>query len=177
MTDEIQWKFVKRKLDELKPQNKNPRKMSKNQRENLCKSLRENGDACVLTINADGTILGGHQRYAIFKSKGVEWVDCKEAERNLTQKEIDRITIMLNKAEGRFDSESLANGYSAEDLIDWGFTMDELHLESIPDQTTPPKSFQITAKFENEDDLRQAETHIAAIIDQYASASYKVKVK
>jgi hypothetical protein len=55
--------------------------------------------------------------------------------------------------------------------------MEELHLESIPDQQEKPKICQLTAKFENEDDLRQAELQIAAIVDLYASASYKVKVK
>lgn len=100
-----------------------------------------------------------------------------EAQEELSQSAIDELTIRLNKNSGSFDFDLLANGYDPQDLVNWGFDMEELHLESIPEQTEPPKTCQLTAKFENEDDLRQAEVQIAAIIDLYASASYKVKVK
>jgi len=173
----MNWNYVKRKIDELRPQQKNPRKISKAQKEQITSSLSKFGVCQPIVIAKDGTILGGHQRYYILRSKGQKQVDCMEASEELTQGQIDELTIRLNKNSGSFDFDLLANGYAPEDLINWGFDMEELHLEAIPDQSEAPKLCQLTAKFENEDDLRQAELQIAAIIDLYASASYKVKVK
>lgn len=173
----MKWNYVKRKIDELRPQQKNPRKISKIQKDQIKSSLDKFGCAQPIVINKDGTILGGHQRFYLLRSKGAKEVDCMQAQDQLDEKLVDELTIRLNKNVGSFDFDLLANGYDPQDLINWGFDMEELHLESIPDQTEVPKTCQLTAKFENEDDLRQAEVQIAAIIDLYASASYKVKVK
>lgn len=173
----MKWNYVTRKTDELRPQEKNPRKISKDQKTHIKSSLTKFGLSQPIVINKDGTIIGGHQRFYILRSQGEKTVACMQADSLLDQKEVDELTIRLNKNSGSFDFDLLANGYEPEDLVNWGFDMDELHLESIPDQTEVPKTCQLTAKFENEDDLRQAELQIAAIVDLYASASYKVKVK
>lgn len=173
----MKWNYVRKKIDELRPQEKNPRKISKGQKDNLKASINNFGSCQPIVITKDGIILGGHQRYYILRGKGEKLVDCMVAQDELEQKQIDEITIRLNKNTGSFDFDLLANGYDPQDLVNWGFDMEELHLESIPEQTDPPKLCQLTAKFENEDDLRQAELQIAAIVDLYASASYKVKVK
>jgi len=173
----MKWNYVKRRIDELRPQQKNPRKISKVQKEQITSSLSRFGLCQPIVIAKDGTILGGHQRFYILRTKGEKEVGCMEASEDLSPAQVDELTIRLNKNSGSFDFDLLANGYDPQDLINWGFDMEELHLESIPEQTEPPKLCQLTAKFENEDDLRQAELQIAAIIDLYASASYKVKVK
>jgi len=173
----MKWQFTRRKVNELYPQRKNPRKITKAQREELEKSIKKFGEAEPIVITKEGIIIGGHQRYQIYKKMGAKEVEVMECQDALSDKEIDELSIRLNKNTGQFDIDLLANGYDPEDLLDWGFTMEELQLESVPDQEEKPKLCQLTAKFENEDDLRQAEIHIAAIIDQYASASYKVKVK
>lgn len=181
----MQWKCLCKNLDELKPQQKNPRKISASQKKELKKSLKKFGLADPLIVNPDGTIIAGHQRYyALLEmqksgkaTNDLNSVICMVPDEALVGKDLDELTIRHNKNSGEDDFDLLANGYSAEDLIDWGYTMDELHLESIPEQSEEPKLCQLTAKFENEDDLRQAEVHIATILDQYASASYKVKVK
>jgi len=173
----MKWSLESRLVSSLKPQEKNPRLLKKSQREQLSKSLAKFGCAEPIVINPDGTIIGGHQRLSILRKEGSKEVDCMVPDKPLDEKEVDELTIRLNKNAGDFDFDLLANAYEPESLLEWGFTMDELHLESIPDQIDTPKTCQLTAKFENEDDLRQAETKIAAIIDLYASAFYKVKVK
>ncbi len=173
----MKWSLVAKNINELKPQAKNPRRLSKEQKSNLFTSLENFGMAEPIVVNTDGTIIGGHQRYLMLKSKGQKLIDCMMPDTPLSPMEIDELTIRLNKNQGEFDYDLLANSYDPENLVEWGFTMDELHLESLPDQKDQPKTFQLTAKFENEDDLRQAEIDIASIIDKYASASYKVKVK
>lgn len=164
------------RIDELCPQEKNPRRISRKQREELTKSLERFGVAEPIVVNSDMTVIGGHQRLSVLKSKGHKEVDCMVPEELLEPIQLEELNIRLNKNTGSFEFDLLANGYDPENLLDWGFDMEELHLESIPEQQSP-QSFQLTAKFENEDDLREAENDIAAIIDKYASASYKVKVK
>jgi ParB-like chromosome segregation protein Spo0J len=173
----MDWKFVKRDIDDLKPQEKNPRKISKEQKKQLGESLTKFGCAEPIVVTKDGTIIGGHQRYFILKAKGKRSVECMECQDDLSQAQLDELTVRLNKNTADFDFDLLAGGYEPEKLINWGFSMEELELESIPDQTEKPKKFEITAHFENGDDLEQAEVQIAAIVDLYASASYKVKIK
>ena len=173
----MEWKFVTKSIKEIKPQRRNPRKISHSQQTALSTSLKKFGCSQPIVIADDGTLIGGHQRFELMKKEGKTSFDCMECQDPLSEKEIDELTIRLNKNVGDFDFDLLANSYEPSDLVQWGFSMEELHLESIPDQTEKPKLCQLTAKFENEDDLRQAETHIAAIIDLYSSASYKVKVK
>ena len=173
----MKWNYVMRRMDELTPQKKNPRRISKSQKDHLASSLNKFGFSQPLVINLDGTIIAGHQRFYILKVTGRKEIDCMEADQLLSEEMVDELTIRLNKNSGSFDFDLLANSYDPQDLVNWGFDMDELHLESIPDQQEKPKLCQLTAKFENEDDLRQAELQIAAIVDLYASASYKVKVK
>lgn len=172
----IDWKLVEIYVSDITPQTKNPRRLSKEEKNQLSKSLDSFGVVEPIVINTDGTLIGGHQRFNILKSQGHKNIKCMMPHRILSEKEVDELTIRLNKNHGEFDFDLLANGYEPEDLISWGFTMEELHLESIP-ENQKPKTCQLTAKFENEDDLREAEKDIAAIIDKYASASYKVKIK
>jgi ParB-like chromosome segregation protein Spo0J len=173
----MQWKPVKRDLKGLKPQEKNPRSATKEQKKQLSKSLEKFGTCEPIVITKDGTIIGGHQRYYILKGRKEKSVDCMECQDNLDQEQIDELTIRLNKNTAAFDFDLLAGGYEAEKLLEWGFSMEELELESIPDQSKEPKLFQVTAKFDNEDDLRDAEDEIAEIVKKYAAASYKVKIK
>jgi hypothetical protein len=172
-----QWDKGLYQIRDLKPQEKNPRRISKEMKEQLKNSILKFGVPDSIIINHDLTIIGGHQRYYTLKAMGEKMVMCMRAVEPLTPQEVDELTIRLNKNRGEFDFDLLANGYDPECLIDWGFTLEELHLEQLPEQEEKPKTFQLTAKFENEEDLRQAEIEIAAIIDLYASASYKVKVK
>jgi len=173
----MKWKFEKRAIRDLKLQSKNPRRLSQEQKEHLQKSISAFGLPQPIVINRNGVVIGGHQRVAILKLQGEKEADCAVPESLLSEKEVDELSIRLNKNAGSFDFDMLANAFDPHDLVDWGFSLDELHLEEIPEKKETPKICQLTARFENEDDLRQAEMHIATIIDQYASASYKVKVK
>lgn len=173
----MKWTLELRNLKDLKHHAKNARRLSKHDAEHLEKSLEKFGVIDKPIVTKDGLIIGGHQRVQVLKKMGHNQVECYVAQDKLTEKEIDELNIRLNKAVGDWDTDILANQWELDDLLDWGFKPEELHLESVPENNDKPKIYQLTAKFENEDDLRQAETHIAAIIDLYASASYKVKVK
>lgn len=63
----MNWKNEKRRISELKPATYNPRKISKKQKEDLNDSLNKFDVVDPIVINANGTIIGGHQRFHILK--------------------------------------------------------------------------------------------------------------
>ena len=135
----INWTIQKRKIKDLKPHPKNPRRMSEHDAGKLKESLDEFGliDKPVITI--DGLIIGGHQRISVLKKSGAKEIDCEVPDRELTQKEIDKLNIMLNRVKGDFDYDILANMWEEETLYEGGFTQEELSMaDPIPSEE--PKS-------------------------------------
>jgi ParB-like chromosome segregation protein Spo0J len=116
--------------------------MSSHDASKLKESLDEFGliDKPVITI--DGLIIGGHQRVAVLKKSGAREIDCEVPDRELTQKEIDKLNIMLNRVKGDFDYDILANMWEEETLFEAGFTQEELSFsETIaPEDTSEQKS-------------------------------------
>jgi DNA modification methylase len=126
----LTWKLEKRLIKDLKRHPKNPRQLSKEQERHLRTSLDKFGIAEKIIINQDNTIIGGHQRVQILKNKKHKEIDCWVPERRLTEKEVDELNIRLNKNTGDWDWDVLANQWEIADLIEWGFTPDELELEN-----------------------------------------------
>lgn len=123
----IEWHIETRQIKDLKPYHKNPRKCSSTQAAILNKSITNYGmveDPC---INLDNTIIGGHQRIRILKKQGTREIDVKVPNRELDDKEIEELNIYLNRG-GEFDYDILANQYEMPDLIDYGFSSNELGL-------------------------------------------------
>lgn len=142
----MDWKHTIRKINELKPQEENPRKITKKQKEQLEKSISTFGIAEPICITKDGKIIGGHQRYNLLKSKKFKEVHCWECQEDLTDAQIKELTIRLNKNHAEWDFDILANFYDMEDLLDWGFDLDDFELETVPntveaddDVLEPPK--------------------------------------
>jgi hypothetical protein len=178
----MEWKLEKRLLDDLKESKKNPRKISKHDSEYLKRSIKKFGMCEPIVVNWDGTIIGGHQRIRVLRKMGKREVDVYVPNASLSEKEVDELNILLNKVGGRFDFDMLANMWDPSDLVEWGFTMEELHLESLPDgeegeEKKKPQKCTMTISFEDEGHLQEAETKIAPIVEAYKGAKYRVKVK
>jgi len=173
----MNWKHETWELASLHENPSNPRRLSKKQGEELKKSLRKFGQCEPIVIQPDGTIIGGHQRVRILKKMGQKHVDAYVAEEPLSDEEFKELSIRLNKNQGDWDFDALANLWEVDLLLESGFTPEELYLDIIEEEEKKPSFFTLTAKFENEDDLREAELDIAAVISKYNTASYKVKTK
>lgn len=122
----IQWTTELRKIKGLKPHPKNPRILTKDQHRHLKTSVEKFGLADKPIINTDGTIIGGHQRLKILKELGHKEIEVLVPNRELTQEEVDEFCIRLNKNTGEWDFDILANEWEVNDLIDWGFTEQDL---------------------------------------------------
>jgi 3'-phosphoadenosine 5'-phosphosulfate sulfotransferase (PAPS reductase)/FAD synthetase len=126
----MQWKFETRKLSDIKPWGKNPRKLNKRGMEDLNKSISKFGLPEPIVINTDGTIIGGHGRFFTLKKQKAETVFCAVPETALTEKEFEELNIRLNKnVAGEFDFDILANEFELSDLVDWGFDEKDLQID------------------------------------------------
>lgn len=127
----IKWKLEKRKLCDLIPYFKNPRQLSKDQEANLRASLDQFGVVEPPCINLDNTIIGGHQRISILKREEIDEIEVMVPSRMLTEKEVEKLNLRLNKNMGEWDWDILANEFEIEDLLDCGFTEKELEFDSV----------------------------------------------
>lgn len=121
-------KVVKRKISELIPAEYNPRKLSPKQENDLKNSLLEFGlvDPIIVNVNADrkNVIIGGHQRLKVWQKLGNKEIDCVEVDLSLEKER--ELNVRLNKNTGEFDFDILLSEFEFDDLIDWGFEIDEL---------------------------------------------------
>ena len=81
-------------------------------------------------------IVGGHQRLRIARELGMKKVPCVEV--SLTIEAERELNVRLNKNAGQWDWDKLANEFDMVELIDWGFTANELdgshsYLDSVSD--------------------------------------------
>ena len=135
----INWHVESRKLKDLKPQAKNPRRLSKEAAKHLRASINNYGLCEPIIINTDNMIIGGHQRVKTLKTMKETSADVYVPDRELSQHEVDELTIRLNKNTGEWDFDMLANGYDVGDLLEWGFTLDELQLDAETVETEEPE--------------------------------------
>src|SRR3990172_1999968 len=99
-------KIKEMKLDELRPDPKNPRTISKSQMGALSRSLDRWGVVEPIVVNKDGTIIGGHQRYESLRKAGVKKVACVVLD--LSVSEAHALNLALNRISGEFDDDLLS---------------------------------------------------------------------
>jgi len=122
----INWKIEKRNINDLIGYEKNPRKFTEKGLKDLKKSLERLGDANIITINADNTVLGGHARLSVMKQLGYTEVDVKVPDYKLNEDEIKEIVVRLNaNTAGEWDYLKLDEFYDKIDLENWGLEIPE----------------------------------------------------
>lgn len=173
----MRWNLEQRKIQEVLPNENNPRKLSKRQKEDLKNSIEKFGLCQPIVLNTDGTVIGGHQRLSILERLGYTHVDVYLPSDALSAQEEKELSIRLNKNVGDWDYDKLANSWEPEELLDWGFTMEEFSLESIPFKEGAPKRFTIKISCRDQDQLEMIENRISHLVNDFPGANYKVKVK
>lgn len=140
----MKWVIEKRKIEDLKGYDKNPRKFTKKGLKDLKESLQKCGDANIITINSDNTILGGHARFEVMKQLGYSEVDVKVPDRLLNEDEIKEIVIRLNaNTAGDWDLDKLALNFDCDLLSDWGLDVklpklsNEVIEVDVPEEVEP----------------------------------------
>ena len=115
----------------------NPRLMTEDQAKRLRESLERFGfvDPVIINSNPDrrNVIIGGHMRVRIARVMGkFSSIPCVEL--NLSPERERELNVRLNKNNGEWDFDILANQYDITNLLEWGFEKWELPKisEDIP---------------------------------------------
>ena len=110
------------KIDELTPTENNPRQISKQDFENLKRSMKEFPEMREIrkvVVDESNRILGGHMRIKALKELGESEVPVDKVY-GLTEKQKQRFVIQDNIQNGEWDMDELANSWSDLPLDDWG---------------------------------------------------------
>ena len=126
--------LVKRKLNDLKPAEYNPRKIltpNDFEYQSIAASIEEFGYVDPIIINSDNTIIGGHQRRLVMLDLGYTEADCVLVNMDKTKERA--LNIALNKISGEWDEEALKNLLIDLDKADYnlcftGFEKDEIEI-------------------------------------------------
>jgi DNA modification methylase len=122
----ISWQEAMVSLSRLKPYERNPRRISKDQLEKLKASIEQDGFHQRILCTPDFKVIGGHQRIRVLKELGWKEVQVLTPSRELTDDEYRRLLIRDNLQAGEWDMDALANDFTPEELTDWGFPEDLL---------------------------------------------------
>ena len=127
MTD-LTWTNETRRLGDLIPWPRNPRKIGDAEAERLKQSRERFEQPQVIVIGPGDVVYDGHQRLKVWAD---EWgpdleVAARVSSRALTEPEREQLTVWLHRGTaGEWDFEAL-KGWDTERLLEWGFEEGEL---------------------------------------------------
>jgi DNA modification methylase len=141
---------VQKRVNDLIPQEVNPRIITDKQMSDLKKSLNKYNLVEIPAIDLTGKILAGHQRVKALQllGRGEEIIDVRIPNRKLTEKESKQYLIASNALGGDWDFESLKS-FNLDLLLDTGF--DTMQLAKFWDENKEIKddSFNIEKELKN----------------------------
>jgi len=150
------WKTEQRTVNELVPYEQNPRKMTETQVEHLRKSIERFDLVEIPAINADNTLIAGHQRMRVMQmlGRGHDLIDVRVPNRALTEKELKEYNVRSNQNHGDFDFDLLGSLFDEEELFDIGFSEKDLGVIGFHDEVTEEelKQKEYALLFDTEED-------------------------
>ncbi|MFA6348113.1 MAG: DNA modification methylase [Candidatus Paceibacterota bacterium] len=129
----LQWHTVQKRVNDLVPQEINPRIITDKQMSDLKKSLKKYNLVEIPAIDFNGKILAGHQRVKALQllNRGEDVIDVRKPNRQLTEKEAKQYLIASNSLGGDWDFESLKS-FDLDILMEAGF--DQIQLAKFWDE-------------------------------------------
>lgn len=146
------------RISELNPAEYNPRvrlRPGDAEYEKLKRSIQTFGYIDPIIINADGTIIGGHQRFFILQELGYDEIDVVKLD--LDENEERALNVALNKISGEWDEEKLKDLLKDLKLDNYDFTitgfgekeLDDLIADLEVPETTEDDDFDAESAYEN----------------------------
>lgn len=138
-------KIIKKKIEELKPSDYNPRKITEETFENLRKSVEKFGYVEPIVWNKrTERVVGGHQRLIALKKLGMKEIEVVEVD--LSENEEKALNLALNKIQGEWDTDKLEELINelkkTEEITYTGFNEEEI-LEITANQLFQPYEFDV----------------------------------
>ena len=116
----ITWTEKTLQVADLRPWERNPRRIGGSAKAALKRSLADLGQFAPIIAQADGTIVGGHQRIQAMKELGWESVRVTIPSRELTVDEFKRVLMSDNLPYGEFLADILTEDFNRQELIEYG---------------------------------------------------------
>lgn len=158
----LSWTTVQKRVDDLIPQEINPRKITDKQLLDLKRSLKKFNLVEIPAVDSDGTILAGHQRIKALQllDRGKELIDIRVPNRKLTAQEAKEYLISSNKLGGDWDYDIL-KAFDFETLSFAGF--DPIEIASFWDEKNETKedSFNVEKELRK---IKEPKTKLGDII-------------
>lgn len=146
---EIPIKLIDNNTGQIEGVPENPRTITKEDFQNLKKSIKDDPDflqlrePLVFPLNGRYVAIAGNQRIRCLRELPYEFVTVKILDKTTPIKNLKRWAIKDNTNKGEWDIDLLANEWDQDELADWGFDVfDEEPLElpeGIDDVPAPPK--------------------------------------
>jgi len=129
----LQWHTVQKRVNNLIPQEVNPRIISDKQMSDLKNSLQKYNLVEIPACDLNGKILAGHQRIRGLQllGRGNDIIDVRVPNRQLTEEESKQYLIASNSLGGDWDFESLKS-FDLDILMEAGF--DQIQLAKFWDE-------------------------------------------
>jgi len=123
----LQWQTVSKRVNDLIPQDNNPRVITDKQMSDLQRNLKRFNLVEIPAVDKDGRILAGHQRIKALQllGRGEEMIDVRLPNRKLTKSEAERYLIASNSLGGDWNMDKLKS-FDLDLLLDIGFDTSEL---------------------------------------------------
>ena len=141
-SEPLQWRNIQVRLGDLIEWDQNPRRLTQPQAEQLRASLKKFDYVEPVVVDFDEvSLIGGHMRRRILIQR-LMWdhdkmIDARAPNRPLTPKEREELAIRLNKNQGEWDDELLANNHEPQDLVEWGFEPKDFGMEDSVAEKVP----------------------------------------
>ena len=130
------WTNERRKLSDLIPWERNPRKIEDKEAANLIESFEDFGQVEPIAIGPDNGIYNAHQRLKTLAAEyGMDYeVDVRVSSRLLTEQERKKLTIFLHhSAAGEWDLAALAE-WDTNDFLSWDFDLSAFDVDLADQQ-------------------------------------------
>ncbi len=165
----LQWHTVQKRVNDLIPQEVNPRIITDKQMSELKRSLKKFNIVEIPAIDLNGKILAGHQRIKALQllGRGNELIDVRVPNRKLTDDEAKQYLISSNALGGDWDFEALKS-FDLDILLNSGF--DQIQLAKFWDEEVEVKPDQ----FDVEKELKNIKTPKTKLGDIITLGNHKV---
>lgn len=162
MRNSLSWTTVQKRVNDLAPQEINPRVITDKQMSDLTRSLKKYNLVEIPAVDTNGTILAGHQRIKALKflGRGEELVDVRVPNRKLTKKESQEYLIASNKLGGDWDFE-LLKSFDFDTLEFAGFDPIEIGKLTDADKEVVEEDFDVEKELKK---IKDPKTKLGDII-------------
>src|SRR4051812_1548540 len=152
------YEIVKRKLSELIHANYNPRKdLGEDDPEyhKIKRSIEEFGYVDLIIINADNTIVGGHQRATVLEGLGYDEIEVVQV--SLDKEKEKLLNIALNKITGEWDIPALKDLLQDLDTGEFDVTLTGFDVNELEYLMTENADVDIDSFFQDKPTDKQKE--------------------